>query len=243
MPVKLKNSLLGLLLLLCLSCQTKSTYQAEPSYETWIPDPYDWRINLPSRPLTRGSSNVRLPREILPELPANFVWSEHSTTPLNKHVSASYWNDTHQYWVVLWHRGYDWRTSVKTVVLLCLQKEQLEGCWTRYKLDSGLVVKTCGRHPIAVSRLRVLKEEFFRGTNDCGMKLFYNGKVSRSEWPMYDIATYMSWLRFEVAPKENKQNVISAVKELYPLLEQEPDASDFLPCLESLLSGHDESNK
>ncbi len=213
MPVKLKNSLLGLLLFLCSSCQTG------PSC-----DPRSWGRGWPfSRP----------------ELSAKFVWSNHSTVPPIKGVRAHFWNDTHQYWVVLWDEGQGLRRHVDEIVLLCLKKEQLEGCWTRYQLKEGLVVGTTflgTKGPASIVALRLLKDEFFRGENDCGVELFYNGKVSgSSETFIHDDGTQLNWLRFEVVPKENKQTVISAVKMLYPLLEQEPDASDFLPCLEPLL--------
>jgi hypothetical protein len=91
--------------------------------------------------------------------------------------------------------------------------------------------------PAYIVQLRLLKDEFFRG-DACEMTFFYNGKVSGSSKTSvyHDDGTHMNWLRFEVVAKKNKQKVISAVEKLYPLLEQEPDASDVLACLDPLIS-------
>jgi hypothetical protein len=216
MPVKLKNSLLGLLLCLCSSCQTGTSC-----------DPRSWERGWPFSK---------------PELSANFVWDDYSTAPPIKGILAYFWNDANQYWVVIWYEGQRLQRHIDQIVLLYLKKEQLEGCWTRYQLKEGLAVETAflggTSPPESVVTLRLLKSEFFRGENDCGMTLFYNGKASgSSKASIYhdDDGKDMNWLRFEVVPKKNKQKVTSAVEKLYPLLEKEPDARDILTCLEPLL--------
>jgi hypothetical protein len=145
-----------------------------------------------------------------------------------------------KYWVVLWYEEQGYMCHVDEIVLLCLKKEQLEGCWTRYQLKEGLAVQTeflRTTGPAYILQLRLLKDEFFRG-DACEMRFFYNGKVSGSSKTSvyHDDGTHMNWLRFEVVAKKNKEKVISAVEKLYPLLEQEPDASAVLACLDPLIS-------
>jgi hypothetical protein len=92
-----------------------------------------------------------------------------------------------------------------------------------------------------VLTLRILNNDFFQGAAfKRYMGLAYNGQVSgKSRWekeqrkPQAAEPT-MNWLHLDVGARKNKQKVISAVKKLYPLLEQEPDASDVLACLDLL---------
>lgn len=168
----------------------------------------------------------------------NFVWSERSTYPLYRYVSAYHCNDGKQYWVVLRCKGSGQLGGSDWLVLLCL-KEDVSGTLIVYQLQHGLALLTYGlaKNPSVegeIVRLRILDDEFFHGESCSGrIVLAYNGKVFGKS--NFDDGTDKTWLRFEVKPRKNTHKVVSIVRNLYPLLEKEEQATDVRECLTPLL--------
>lgn len=107
-----------------------------------------------------------------------------------------------------------------------------------YQLQRGVAVETwrlMGDTGGKIVRLRVLKDECFRGESSCGrFVVAYNGSLSGKS--NFDDGTGSKWLRFEVRPKKNCYSVVSVVQKLYPLLEKEKDALEIMECLSPLLN-------
>ncbi len=216
MSFKLNNLLLGLLLLLCSSCQTGSGC-----------DPSSW-LNAPPPPRERNY----------------LVWSGHPAAFLTGGADAYYRRAGCYYWAVVTRTSFvvPVGPSVTETVILCLSAT--EDCPEPRRLKAGLVVETSDDSyaPTPLCTLRILNNDFFQGAAfKRYVGLAYNGQViGKSRWEKEERKRQppeptMNWLHLDVGARKNKRKVISAVKKLYPLLKQEPDASDFLACLEPLL--------
>jgi hypothetical protein len=84
----------------------------------------------------------------------------------------------------------------------------------------------------------VLDRRFFSAQRRSGKTILaYKGPVTGKS--NFDGGSYMSWygwLRFEVKGKESREKVVTIIKSLYTLLEEEQHATGAVECLAPLLN-------
>lgn len=187
------------------------------------------------------SCDTGFPFSALPSLRSNnFVWAESPDSPFDEAVDAYYYQRGPAYWVVLQKTG----TVVPLgghyarVVLICFNETTACGKVV-YQLQAGLLINAFGivdGYPAGSAETRVLKSEaFVTRRHRRSIKLAYNGEVY-SPGHIGGGAVSKDRLRFEVRPKKSRDKVLSMIKKLHPSLEQEPDASAVLACLDPLIS-------
>ncbi len=164
--------------------------------------------------------------------------SRSSTAPLDRTFDGYYLKAGTKYWAILEDTIYGvpvW-TRDDDFVLICFDK-LADSSIPANQLQTGLLAYVTYEDrddTPYVSGLAKLRSEHFSARRvGRSVELAYKGQVSEKRIPTE--VTWESWLRFKIRVNEDRDRLICTVRKLYPLLKQEPDASDFLPCLEPLL--------
>lgn len=164
---------------------------------------------------------------------SNFTWSDRQEDAFYSHFQAHYYQTDRYYFVELIWEGRGQLSHSDIVGVLCIGTDSPETD-SAVLLHQGLLIRTSqlGKPHQRLVRLRVLDGQHFRATLRNGKvgKISYDGKVSGKS--NFDDGKDSNWLRFEVTPKPNRQSVTQTLQTVYPLLKNEPFASQMVRLIE-----------